>query len=109
LQQPNITLGSEYTKTITLWKQYFNNFHVLTYDELCEAPRDLLTKVSKIIGISDNWNEEVIKKRVWADNKKIPMSPTVLKVLTEQYTDEIHALDKIIDYDCAEHWLKDGH
>lgn len=107
LQQPNITLGSEYTKTITLWKKHFSNFHVLTYDELCEAPRDLLTKVSKIIGISDNWDEEVINKRVWADNKKIPMSPAVLKVLTEQYTDEIHKLDKIIDFDCAKHWLED--
>jgi len=108
LQQPNITLGSEYTKTIMLWKKYFNNFHVLTYDELCESPRGLLTKVSDIIGISDTWDAEVIKKRVWADKKKIPMSPQVLKALTGQYADEIHTLDKIIDFDCAKHWLKDG-
>lgn len=108
LQQPNITLGSEYVKTITLWRKYFNNFHVLTFDELCESPRGLLTKVSKIIGISDNWDEEVIKKRVWADKKKISMSPSVLKVLTEQYADEINMLDKIIDFDCAKHWLENN-
>lgn len=109
LQQPKMTLGSEYTKTITLWRKYFNDFHVLTFDELCESPRDLLAKISEIIGISDDWDDEVIKKRVWADNKKIPMSSSVLKVLTEQYTDEIQALDKIVDFDCAEHWLEDAH
>lgn len=107
LQQPNIVLGGEYTKTITLWRKYFNNFHVLTFDELCESPRELLTKVSKIIGISDYWDEEVIKKRVWADNKNISMSLSVLKVLREQYTEEIKSLDKIIDFDCEKHWLKD--
>ena len=96
LQQSNITLGCKYIKTITLWKKYFNNFHVLTFDEPCEYPRDLLTKVSKIIGISDNWDESVLKKRVCADKKKIPMSSTVLDVLTEQYAGEINVLDKII-------------
>ena len=109
LQQPNIVLGSEYTKIVTLWRKYFSNFHILTFDELCESPRELLTKVSKIIGISDSWDEDVIKQRVWADNKKIPMSPSVLKVLTEKYTDEIQSLDKIVDFDCAKHWLKDNH
>ncbi|VAW54780.1 hypothetical protein MNBD_GAMMA06-600 [hydrothermal vent metagenome] len=107
LQQPNIALGSEYIKTITSWRKYFNNFHVLTFDELCESPRALLTRVSEIIGISDNWDERIIKKRVWADNKNISMSPTVLEALTQTYTKEINSLDKIIDFDCAKHWLKD--
>lgn len=105
LNKPNIMLGSEYVRTITLWRKYFKNFHVLTYDELCVAPRELLSRVSEIIGIADQWDENVIKKQVWADKKKIPVPESVLKVLTEQYTDEIESLDKLIDFDCVKHWL----
>lgn len=109
LQQPKILLGSEYTKIITLWKKHFANFHILTFDELCESPRELLTKVSNIIDVSDKWDEDTINKRVWADDKKTPMPASILKLLTEQYTAEIQALDKIVDFDCEKNWLENDH
>ena len=84
--------------------KYFNNYHLLIFDELCESPRMLLTKVSKIIGVGDNWGEGIIKKRVWADNKKISMSPSVLNVLKKQYTEEIKMLSEIVDSDYVRSW-----
>jgi len=104
LQQPNITLGSEYVKTIKLWRKFFNNYHVLSFDELCESPRLFLSKISQIIKVSDKWDENVIEKRVWADTKKISMRPAVLDALKKQYSEEINTLREIVDCDCVESW-----
>lgn len=107
LMSPKITLYSEYSRIIPLWQKYFSNFHVLSYDQLCDSPRDFLSQISQIIGISDRWNADVIGRRVWADGKKMPMPPAVLKALIAQYSEEVEALMSKEELACAKSWYEE--
>jgi hypothetical protein len=107
LTSPMITLYSEYSRMIPLWKKYFRNFHVLSYDQLCNSPREFLSQVSDITGISDRWNDNVMKRRVWADDKNISMPPEVLTALTAQYSEEVKALISMEGLACAKSWYEE--
>ena len=91
LMSPIITLHSQYSRIVPLWKNYFDNFHILFYDQICQSPREFLSEISRILGVGDKWDENSISKRVWADDKKIPMPPAVIKALVAQYSSEIES------------------
>lgn len=104
LETPHVKLGSEYSKTITLWRKYFNNVCIFSFDELCDSPRSLLTRISRLLSIEDVWDKTTINKRVWADENNILIPDSVLDVLVGYYTAEIDLLRKIDDCECAECW-----
>ena len=104
LMSPSITLYSQYSKIVPLWKKYFENFHVLSYDQLCDSPREFLSEISRILNVSDNWDESSIGKRVWADDKKIPMPPLIIKALIAQYSSEIEAFSSMNVCAYAKSW-----
>ena len=105
LNSPQITLCSEYTRIIPLWKQYFTNFHVLTYDQLCQTPNDFLAKISDIIDIDNQWNESIIKKMVWGDTKKLQLPSEILSHLISQYSLEIKNTYALIQNSHVASWL----
>jgi len=107
LEAPVVKLSSEYSRMIPLWKKYFNNFYLLSFDELGESPQLLLTKISRILNISDDWDESTIKKRVWADKKKLQMPASVLTVLIDKYASEIDTLRKMDDCAFAQSWYEE--
>jgi len=107
LKSPDITLCSEYTRIIPLWKKYFNNFYVLTYDELCQDPYQYLLKISEILNIENKWCDDTVSKIVWADAKKIKLPPAIRQCLIEQYSEEIEATIKLVDNDYVAQWKAD--
>ncbi|MDH5387407.1 MAG: sulfotransferase domain-containing protein [Gammaproteobacteria bacterium] len=104
LSSPDITLCSEYSRIIPLWKQHFNNVHILSYNLLSRSPREFLSQVSGILNIRDSWNEILINKRVWADNNKTPMPNYVFQNLNNFYSDEIEKLYSILDHSEINDW-----
>ena len=107
LMSPHITLCSEYSKIIPLWRKYFENVYFLSYDQLCSAPREFLSEISRILDIRDKWDKHRIGKRVWADDKKIPIPPTIIKVLIAQYSREIEFLISMNECGYAESWYSE--
>lgn len=105
LNSPNVTLCSEYSRIIPLWQQHFKQLHILTYDELCHSPNDFLTKISNIIGIDDQWDENTIKKMVWGDTKKLQLPDQLLAHLVKQYSHELTNTYAITQDDDVAKWL----
>ena len=88
-------------------EKYSNNFHLLSFDELCKSPQLLLAKISGILNISDDWDEQTIKRRVWVDEKKLQMPSSVLNALIGQYASEIDSLKTMDERDCAQRWCEE--
>ena len=104
LQHPSITLCSEYTRIINLWRKYFANFHVLTYDELCADPKKFLAKVSEYIRISDQWDQATIAQRFWSDKHKTAIPPAIQTLLEQQYRGEIESTAKLLQDRYVDQW-----
>lgn len=104
LDAPHIRLSGRYSETIALWKKYFNNVHILSFDELCTSPELLLSKISRLLQIDDVWDKSTINRRVWSDKAKLAMPEQVFDVLVKYYSSEIDSLRKMEDCECAEIW-----
>jgi len=104
LKSPNITLCSEYFRVISLWRKYFKNFYILSYDQLSHSPNDFLSEISRILHIKDTWEKKLINKRVWTDSKEIPMPPGVFNFLLDQYYDELNSLLSVEGCGYVEEW-----
>lgn len=104
LEHPVIRAYSEYVAAITLWRKYFHNFHVLTYDELCDNPELFLSKVADIIGIQNSWDAKTVGKRVWSDKKNKSIPEHIHTMLEDHYRQEIEGLGELITDNYIKHW-----
>jgi len=105
LNSPKITLCSEYSRIIPLWAKHFSNFHILTYDEIKDAPHTFLSKISTLLNIENKWSEESIKAVVWGDAKKTPRSENINQHLLAQYDSELSKIGNLVDSPYVEQWL----
>ena len=105
LNSPDITLCSEYTRIISLWKKHFSQLHILAYDELCKSPHSFLAKISDIIDIDNQWDEEIIQKMVWGDTKKLQLPDELLSRMVNQYSQEIEETYSITQDNNVATWL----
>ena len=108
LKSPYLTLCSDYTNIITRWREHFQNVHVLTYDKLCKSPTDFLEDISKLLNISNQWDDKTIGKRVWGDAKNIPIPITIHNLLKEQYYHEMEKLYSLTGISEIKQWLAEA-
>jgi hypothetical protein len=106
LNEERIQLASDYSSIIPLWQSSFSNLNILFYDELCEAPENLLSRVSRILDIENQWDQKTMNTVVWSDPKKIFRPKEVDRLLNEQYRDEIIDTIKLTDSHYPSLWLK---
>ena len=105
LKKPHITLCSDYANIISRWQGHFQNVHVMTYDKLCSSPTGFLEDISNILNIRNQWNDEIINKRVWSDHKNAPIPDTIHKLLKEQYYQNMQDLYSLTGLDEVKQWI----
>lgn len=105
INSPKITLCSEYSRIIPLWKKHFSNFHILTYDEIQDAPHAFLSTISRVLDIKNQWSETSINTVVWGDSKKVQRPESINEHLSSQYSSELSKIVDLVDNPYVERWL----
>lgn len=105
LIKPHITLCSDYANIIRRWQDSFRNFQVLTYDALCASPQDLLGEISSLLKIRNQWNDEIIGRRVWSDSGNSPIPESIHGLLKEQYYQKMEDLYLLTGIPEVKQWL----
>ena len=105
LKDPRITLRSDYTNIISLWRDSFQNVHILTYDKLCTSPSDFLSDISNLLSIRNQWDDKKIAKRVWSDTENTSIPETIFELLREQYYHKMEELYALTEMPEIKQWL----
>ena len=105
LRKPHLTLSSDYANVISRWRNHFENVHVMTYDKLCSSPAEFLEDISDILNICNQWDNEIVNKRVWGDKSNSPMPPHIHKLLKEQYYQGMIDLYELTGLAEVKQWL----
>jgi len=105
LRKPHITLCSDYVNIICRWQDYFENVHLLTYDKLCSSPINFLKDISNLLQIRNQWDDEIISKRVWSDDKKSPIPPSIYELLRDQHYHKMEGLYSLTGIPEVKQWL----
>lgn len=108
LKKPHITLCGDYANIITRWQECFQNVHLMTYDKLCSSPAEFLEDISKLLNIRNQWDEDIIKKRVWSDRENSPIPASIHQLLKEQYYRKMEDLYALTGFTEVKQWLSDA-
>lgn len=104
LSHPVISVYGQYSKTIKLWRSHFTNFHVLSYEELCQDPVNFLSKVADIINLDNQWDPKTVERLVWADKQNLPIPPKFRAILDRELEAESIATKALVDCDFINRW-----
>jgi len=108
LKKPHITLCSDYANIIRRWQDCFQNMRVLTYDRICVSPADFLEGISNLLEIRNQWDYEIIGKRVWSDAENNPIPVSIYELLREQYYYQMEDLYSLTGIPEVKQWLSDA-
>ena len=107
LEDPNVTLRSDYANIIRLWQKYFMQVSILTYDELCREPMGFLSKISAVINIQDTWDNDIVSKRIWSDESASPIPADISDLLRDQYCNQFDELYSQTGIQDIQQWKAD--
>lgn len=108
LKKPHITLCSDYANIIRRWQDCFQNMRVLTYDRICVSPADFLEEISNLLEIRNQWDCEIIGKRVWSDAENNPIPVSIYELLREQYYYQMEDLYSLTGIPEVKQWLSEA-
>jgi hypothetical protein len=110
LSNPSIVLRSNYPKVLALWRRLLppDQFFVCFYDEIVEAPADLLRRLLAFLGLpvlASMFSEQELKAQINPSFDKA-MPAAIRRFLAQQYVEEVETLSTMIDgYPAI--WLQD--
>ncbi|MEH6552400.1 MAG: hypothetical protein V7744_20690 [Pseudomonadales bacterium] len=107
LGQPIIRAYCDYSKALRFWGKYFRHVHVLSYNDLCNEPNVFLEQIANIINIVNNWNETILRQKVWSDKNNMVIPNKVRAFLNDEYMNEINDLATVVDKSLINSWQDD--
>jgi len=102
---------STFTRSITTWRSAFSKEQLLVgvYDDIAERPVRVMQRLARHLGIDPTFyaqGRRPLRRRrgIVTEGRRAP-SPAILELLREQYGDEIHQLERMLERDLT-HWLE---